>query len=137
MPTGPRHSGIVATASSLLVLPVRIFRMFYVPQRPTAGDDRDCGEGVLARRRRRGPLQRPRVPWVVSGCRAFEVGPEKVRYPTRDSDDLEHHADGDDQIPEFPATAGVVRVDAARHAENSRDVHEIKREVEADEEQPE
>src|SRR5215470_18806745 len=89
MPTGPRHScesgdsrcvsaaaGMADTASPLLVLPVGIFGMFHIPQRPPARDDGNRAEVVLGRRGCRGPFERPRVPRIVGGLRAFEVRPD-------------------------------------------------------------
>src|SRR5208283_166664 len=50
---------------------------------------------------------------------------------------LKENADGDNQIPDIPAATGLVGVNPARHAENSRHVHEVERQMEADDEQPE
>src|SRR5258708_37004206 len=50
---------------------------------------------------------------------------------------MDKNANGFDQIPYFPATPGLVRVDATRHAKQSGNVHRVKRQVETDREEPE
>ena len=50
---------------------------------------------------------------------------------------LEDDADGHDQIPGVPTAARLVGIDPSRHPQNSRNVHEVESEVEADEEKPE
>ena len=46
-------------------------------------------------------------------------------------------ADGGKHVEDFPALAGVVRVDAARHAEHTREVHREEREIEREQCEPE
>src|SRR5215472_15712501 len=95
IPTRPRNScesgisacgtGMVVAAKpaspyprSLLILPVRIFRMFQIPQRTAAAHHRDPCKVVIWRRGTRTPLQCPSVPWVVARQFAFEVRRDQV-----------------------------------------------------------
>src|SRR6478735_4019526 len=85
MPTGPRDrddpcfsSGVAMAAavftrvrSRSFVFPIRVVGVFEVPKRTTALHHGDLGKIVLRRRRRRGPLERPRVPRIISGRSAF------------------------------------------------------------------
>src|SRR6266849_5689139 len=50
------------------VFPIRVFRMFQVPQRAAAPHDRDGFEVVFGRRRGGGPLERPRIPRIASSA---------------------------------------------------------------------
>ena len=52
-------------------------------------------------------------------------------------DGLEDGAAGDDQVQHPPAAVGFVGVDAARHAQQAGNVHEVEGEMEADDEEPE
>ena len=63
---------------SSLVLPVRIVRMFEIPQRAPAAYDRIFSEVVRRRRRGRRPLERPRIPRVVAGHAAVQVRVDHV-----------------------------------------------------------
>src|SRR5689334_6340076 len=94
MPTGPRDredpwfsSGVAMAVavftfdrSQLFVFPVRVVGMFEVPKRTTALHHGDLRKVVLRRWRRRGPFQRPRVPWIISRGSAF----------TQRTDDIEN-----------------------------------------------
>src|SRR5205807_5480567 len=54
-------------AATLLILPVRIVRVFQVPQRATAVHGWDDGKVIRGRGRCRGPLECPGIPGVVAG----------------------------------------------------------------------
>ena len=56
-----------SAACVIFVFPIRVVRMFQVPQRPAAADGRDLLEVVGRRRRGRRPFQRPGVPRIVAG----------------------------------------------------------------------
>src|ERR1700728_4408489 len=80
--TGPRAgsfhwssaSGMVMVGElmALLVLPVGVFGMLQVPQGTAALDFRNRREIVGWRRRRSGPFERPRIPWIAPGNLAAE-----------------------------------------------------------------
>src|SRR3954471_299476 len=122
---------------SSLVTAIGIFRMFQIPQRAPAGDARNGWEVVSRRWRTDGPFERPAVPWILAGPGALPVGDDQVCDEHQDADGLDERADRDDQVDSVPPTARFVGVDAARHAQQSREVHRIKREMEAKHEQPE
>src|ERR1700677_2899326 len=84
-----------------------------------------------------GPLQGPRIPRIISRNRALKHGPQQVPDKNQDRDALHKGADGDEQVPKFPATARLIGVDAARHAQQTGNVHEIESQVEANDEKPE
>src|ERR1051326_2231813 len=111
--------------------------MLEIPQWAAASNFRNGDEVVLRRGRWRGPLEGPGVPRIVAGFPAaaqrFINVPDENQYRGR----LENHADRGDHIHGVPAAAGRIRVDAARHAENSREVQRVESQVEADHEQPE
>src|SRR5580698_5397033 len=111
--------------------------MFEIPQRPAAADGRDHGVVVSGRRRACEPFERPRIPRIVSRQFASPAGPHDIDREHQNSKGLKDNADGYDQIPDIPAAARLVSVDASRHAEQARYMHEIEREMEADEKQPE
>src|SRR5262249_16639432 len=62
---------------------------------------------------------------------------DEIRDENENGDCLNEGADRDDKVQHVPTAPRLVRVDATRHAQQSRNVHYIKREVEADQEQPE
>ena len=62
---------------------------------------------------------------------AIEHGVEEVANENENGHRLEEDANGDDEIPDVPASAGLVGVDAAGHAKNAGDVHEIEGEMES------
>src|SRR5215813_6242375 len=57
---------LIGTSPSL-IFPVGVFWMFQVPKRTPALYLRNGREVVFRRRRRRGPLERPGIPWIASG----------------------------------------------------------------------
>src|SRR5262249_25074710 len=126
---------IMVLLPSSLVLPVRVFRVFQIPKWARATDYGNALEVVLRRRRSRGPLERPRIPGVISRLFALARRPENVPCQTGNAGDLKHGSNGSDQIQDLPAPPGVVCVDASRHAQQSRYVHCVEGQVESDEEQ--
>ena len=92
----------------------------------------------VVRRRRRGgqPLDGAGVPRVGAGDlavaqRCVTMLTMNTRMPQRDDE----RADGLDHVPEVPAHAVGVGVDASRHAPQAEDVHRAEGQVEADEHQ--
>ena len=111
--------------------------MLEVPKRTAAANDGNAREIVFGRWRGCGPLERPGIPGIIAGEFAFEHGVEEVANENENGHRLEEDANGDDEIPDVPASAGFVGVDAAGHAKNAGDVHEIEGEMKAEEEEPE
>ena len=99
--------------------------MLDVPEGTTAVDNRNHGEIVFGRRGGGGPFEGPGVPRIVSSGYAFKHGIEEIADKNQNSHSLEENADGHDEIPDFPAAAGFVGVDAPWHAEKARNMHEI------------
>ena len=95
------------------------------------------GVVVHGRRRTCGPLQRPRVPRIVPGGLTSQVRPHQIGGENQDPSSLKGDADGDDQIPDVPAAARLIRIDPARHSQNARNVHEVERQMKANKKQPE
>src|SRR5580704_8366631 len=124
-------------SAKLFVLPIRIFGMFQIPQRTPASDHRQFREVVIRWRGCRRPLQRPRIPRIVSGNLAFVIRRNDVEHPYQHAQRLENHTDRDNQIPTLPSPAGIVGVNAAPHAEQPGNMHEVERHMETDQEQPE
>src|SRR5258708_7402386 len=118
-------------------LPVRIGRMLEIPKRSTALYGGNDGEVICRRRRRRRPLERPGVPWVAARSSSLDVRPQQIDDKNPDSERLEEHANRHNKIPHIPTTAGLIGVDSSRHAQESGDVHEVKRQVESNQEEPE
>ena len=111
--------------------------MLDVPERTPAADDWNTGKIVFGGRRGGGPFEGPGVPGIVACRRALEHGIEEIADKNKRPNNLEENADGDDEIPDFPAAARLVSVDSPRHAEKARNMHEIEGEMETDEEEPE
>src|SRR5271165_2034922 len=110
--------------------------MFAIPERTTAADRRDGSKVVGRRRRTHGPFECPGVPGIVAGLGSLEIRNDEVGDEDQYGDGLDESANSGKQIPNIPAAAGFVGVDAARHTEQAGDVHEIKGEMKADNEQP-
>src|SRR6185437_6732743 len=121
---------------ALLIPPVRIFRMLEVPKRPPALHFRNGREVVCGWRRRSRPFQSPGVPWIIAGRASSKVRPEQVESEAQHRRGLEQDSDGHDHVPRFPPSIWFIGVDAPRHSQNSHSVHEIKREVEPNKEEP-
>src|SRR5215469_14882608 len=66
---------LIGTSPSL-IFPVGVFWMFQVPKRTPALYLRNGREVVFRRRRRRGPLERPGIPWIASGVLTPRVRPK-------------------------------------------------------------
>src|SRR5262249_58428675 len=130
-----RSALIIVSFSNSFVLPVRIFRVFQVPQWTSAVHSRHRFEVVFRRWRTRGPLKRPSIPGVISRLLALARRPENVPCQTGNGGDLKYDSNGSDQIQYLPAAPGVVGVDPSRHAQQSRYVHCVEGQVESDEEQ--
>src|SRR5271165_4154409 len=125
MPTRPRIScpsgisdggsatDVVAMrVSPLLVLPVRIFRMLQVPQRTAAAHHRLFREVIVRRRRTRAPLQRPRIPRIVSRWLSLEIRPHKIHHPEKNAGDLEDHPYRNNHDPDFPSPARFISINS-------------------------
>src|SRR2546422_7900400 len=123
--------------SRSFVLPVRIGRMLEIPEWATALDGWNDGEVIRRRRRRCRPLKGPGVPRVAARSLALEVCPHEIRHENHDTQRLKENADGYDEIPHVPSAAGLIGIDSSRHAQQAGNVHEIKRQVESDQEEPE
>src|SRR5580700_5293114 len=107
MPTRPRSSGasgisdcgsvtvVAAIGVPLLVLPIRIFGMFQVPQWATATHYGNLRKVIFGRRRRCTPLQRPCIPGVVARWLTSIKRPHRIHHPAQNSGKLEDDADGD------------------------------------------
>src|SRR6267143_194698 len=67
----------------------------------------------------------------------MEVCPEKVGNENQNACRLKEHADRHDEIKGVPTAPRLVGVDSARHSEKAGNVHEIERQMESDEEEPE
>src|ERR1700720_3086653 len=118
-------------------LPVRIGWMLEIPKRATALDRWNDGEVICRRWRRYRPLERPGVPWVAARSSSLEVRPQQIGDKNHDTQRLEEDANRHNEIPHIPATAGLIGVDSPRHAQQAGNVHEVKRQVESDQEEPE
>src|SRR5215471_3472696 len=121
----------------LFVLPIGIFRMFSIPQWTAADNDRNLSEVIVGWGRGGGPLQRPCIPRIISGGSPTEVRPNEVHGPASNPSNLEQHSSRNDQIPHLPSAIGFIGIDTAWHPEHAGDMHEVKRQMEADQEQPE
>src|SRR5215813_3947208 len=148
---GKRHSAVstgefkasafVINASSKLfvsfVSPIRVLRVLQVPERATAAHNRQSLEVVLGGRRGGRPFERPRVPRVFARRLSFPVRPNEVDDKAHDSRRLRDHSHRGGQVIDLPATALVIGVNAARHAEDAGEVLRVECKVESDGEQPE
>src|SRR6185437_11170997 len=110
--------------------------MLEVPKRPPALHFRNGREVVCGWRRRSRPFQGPRVPWIIPVRASSKVRPEQVEGEAQHRYGLEQDSDGHNHVPGFPPSVWFIGVDATRHPQNSRAVHEIKREMKADEKEP-
>src|SRR5262249_24256680 len=125
----PRHSSL-----SSLISPIRIFRMFQIPQRAAAPHLGQGLEVVFRRRRRCGPLQGPGVPGIVAGRRPAAQRPKYVGHQAANTRDLKESPNRRDHIVDFPTAAGVIGINAPRHAEDPGYVLRVESEMKADEE---
>ena len=111
--------------------------MLDVPERAPTFDYGNFGKVVFQRRRTRGPLERPRIPRIITSGLTLEIRPKQIPDKHECAGDLKENTDCTDQVPHVPSEAGFVRVNPARHAQQSRNVHEIKSKVETNQEKPE
>src|SRR5215831_331262 len=131
-PSGVSRAGVVIAVVALIarsfsfVAAVRIFRMLQIPQRPAAGD---CWYGckvVCGWRGAYGPFESPCVPGIIPCKSSLPKRNDKVRYKHENGDALNECADRYDQVQRVPPAARLVRIDAARHSQQSGNVHDIK-----------
>src|SRR6476646_5344517 len=94
--------------SSLLVPPVRIFRVLEIPERPPTSDRWNQREVICGRRRGRGPLECPGIPWIAPCTLAAEVGHEQVSNEDQYAGGLKDHPNGRQEIPDVPTASGFV-----------------------------
>ena len=115
-------------ACSSFVLPVRIVGMLEVPQRAAAAHHRIGREVIRRRRRGRGPLQRPRIPWIVAGLVAVKVASRSgSRRRSAPRSPWMMPPTEIDHVERVPSAVGLVGVDGARHAENADEMHGVER----------
>src|SRR5918994_615296 len=107
-----------------------------VVEGPGAGHVRHVVEVVRGRRRRRVPLERVRLPRVVSDSPAAGARPQDVDREEQDRDRHDPRADRGGEVVALPLFVRV-RVHAPGHALEPDEVLRHERDVEADEEQPE
>ena len=107
------------------------------PERISARDGRNLREVVIRRRARDAPLQRSRPPRIRAGDLAALSALEEIVDENQHRDREDHRARGGHPVVEIPALAGVVGVNATRHAKHSREVHREEREIHRDEREPE
>src|ERR1700722_11404120 len=110
--------------------------MLEVPQRASALDFRQRREIVRWRRRSSGPFERPRIPGIASRKPAAEVRPNQIARENQYACGLKEHAYSHNDVPDLPAATRLVGINAARHSENPRNMHEIERQMKSDDEQP-
>src|SRR5262249_46474075 len=110
---------------SSVVAAVWIFRMFQVPQRPTACNRGNRGKVVGWWRRTCRPLKRPRVPGIVARLLAFPVRNDEVQNKDQYCNRLYKRANRDDEVHRDPTTSGLVGVNPAWHAKQTGKVHDI------------
>src|SRR5499427_7389575 len=88
----------IGPSSCLLVLPIRVFWVFQVPERTAAAHHRQRLEVILRRRRGRGPFERPGVPGVIARRRTAAQRDEQIDDETEETQSLEECADRGDQV---------------------------------------
>src|SRR3989442_7567247 len=111
--------------------------MFETPEGARALDGGNDGEFIRGRRRRCSPLRGPGAPRAAPRRSSSEVRPHEIRHENDDTQCLKENADGYDEIPHVPASAWFISVDSSRHTKQAGNVHEVKCQVEPDEEKPE
>src|SRR5216684_3189923 len=118
--------------SPSLIAAIGVFRMLQVPQGAAARDRRNGRKVIRRWWRTDGPFQCPCVPRVVTGPGSLEIRNYEVCYEHENRDCLNERADSDDKVQGVPTAAGLIGVDPAWHAEQSWNVHHVKRQVEPD-----
>src|SRR5262249_12159378 len=128
-PSGVSRAGVAIEFAALIasfVSAVRIFRMLQIPQRPAAGDCRDGRKVVCRRWGACGPFESPCIPGIIPCRSALPIRNDEVRYKHQNRDALNECADRYDQVQRVPAAARLLSIDAARHSQQSGNVHYIK-----------
>ena len=108
-----------------------------IPQGIAATNDRNRTRAPGHARHLGEPLQRPRVPRVARAVGLFALGPEHIPDDHRHARSQNVGAHGRDHVQHIKALVGAIGVDAPRHAEQTREMHRQKADIEADEHQPE
>src|SRR5262249_27191921 len=75
------------------------------------------------------------IPGVIPSFLALAQGSDKVPGQAGNAYDLKDNTDRGDQVQQLPTAARVVGVDSTRHTQQAGDVHRVKGQVEADEEE--
>ncbi len=143
----PRREEPIATSVSGMVIAAALMIAYSYFQSGSSGCLRShSGRRLRTRGRPRSCTPAAATRWTIRASthprdrfpRARpEIRPDQVADEHQHAGRLKEHADRHDQIPGVPPAPGLVGVDAARHAENPGNVHEIERQMEADDEQPE
>src|SRR3984957_5950707 len=120
-----------------LIAAIGIFRMLQGPQRAAARDWRNRRKVIGWGRRTDGPFQCPCVPGIVTGSGSLEIGNDEVCNKHENRDCLNKRADRNDEVQGVPTAPGLVGVDSTGHAQYAGDMHDVERQVEANQEQPE
>ena len=93
---------------------------------------------IVGRRRRFCfPLQSARLPRIISCSRSRTAAAKRIGDKDEPAQQNDEGADGRREIGIVPTEAGDIGVNAARHSNHAQPVHREKRQVEADEENPE
>src|ERR1700680_1479248 len=111
--------------------------MLEVPERTATLNNRNRCEVIGRRRGVRGPFEGPGVPRIASGGFAPEIGPDQVSQEDQNPGGLEENPDGHNEVPRVPTPPRFVGVNSSRHAQQSRNMHEVEGQMEADDEDPE
>src|SRR5215831_15700247 len=119
------------------ISPIRIFRMFQIPQRAAAPHLRQSLEVVFGRRRRCGPLQGPGVPGIITRRCPAAQRPKEIDHQAANARDLKESPNRRDHIVDFPPAARVIGINTPRHAEDAGDMLRVESKMKADEEKPE
>src|SRR3989441_9636153 len=110
--------------------------IFLPPESVAAGDGRDGAEVGGWWGRGRPPLERPAVPRVRGRGRARPQAPPRVDHEEEDAERDPEGAEGGDGVPEGPAGARRVGVDAAGHPDRPEVVVGEEGRVEARQQDP-
>src|SRR5208282_6403013 len=124
----------IMRCSGSLVLPVRVFRMFQVPQRASAADDRGHREVVFGWWRSRGPFERPCIPGIIAGRVAGTERSQNVDYQYEHGDALHERSDRCDQVKRLQASTRLIGINAARHPAQTREMQGVEGQMEANQE---
>src|SRR5580698_609983 len=120
-----------------LITAIGIFRMLQVPQGATARDYRNRRKVIGWGRGRYRPFERPCVPGIVTSSDSLEIRKDEVCHEHKNREGLDKRADRNDEVQSIPTPPWLIGVDPAGHAKQSGNVHDVERQVKADEEEPE